>query len=76
MKSPRIIADFVKEEVKKGYPAPAVKNAAVHEFKDKEVSVEFLATKKVINTQHKVIGGLNTPFIGDKDLEEDLKATI
>ena len=70
------IVDFVKEEAKKKYRAPEIKNATTGVFKNKQIGVEHLNTKEIINVQHQIIGGLNSPFIGASSLEEDLKDSM
>src|SRR3954468_2934907 len=63
-KAPGMVVGVVEQEVKKGYRPPAVKEATIEEFKDKQIGIEYLQTEKVLNAQHKVRGGLNVPFIG------------
>ena len=70
------IVDFVKEEAKKKYRAPEIKHATTGIFENKQIGVEHLNTKEIINVQHQIIGGLNSPFIGASSLEEDLKDSM
>ena len=72
-KAPSTIISFIKDEAKKRYQAPAIKEAAQEKFKNEEIGIKYLPLKTVLNTQQKVHGGLNVPFIGAVNLIEDLK---
>ena len=72
-KAPSTIISFIKDEAKKRYQALAIKEAAQEKFKNKEIGIEYLPLKTVLNTQQKVHGGLDVPFIGAVNLIEDLK---
>jgi len=76
LKVPSTVVNFVETEAYKGYRAPAIKNVTQDQFKDKEVGVQYLSFKSVINTQRKVRGGLDAPFIGVSGLEEDVKDSL
>lgn len=76
LKAPSAVVNFVEDEVKKGYRAPAVKDATIEEFKDKQLGIEYIRLKNVLNIQHKIRGGLDAPFIGDIELEKDLKESM
>jgi len=76
LKAPSSVIDFVETESYKGYRAPAVRKATQDQFNDKEVGVQYLSFKTVLNAQRKVHGGLDAPFVSVNDLEEDLKNTL
>jgi MULE transposase domain len=70
------ITEFIEEEAIKGYRAPAIKDAAMDHFDNKQIGIEFLQLESILNAQHKVRGGLNAPFIGVESLQEDLKESV
>lgn len=76
IKRPSKLTDFLEEEAKKGYSAPAIKEAAIDQFKDQEMGTGFLKLESVLNAQHKVRGGLNAPYIGAINLEEDINQSL
>ena len=75
-KTPSAIVGFVETEATKGYRATAIRDAAMKEFEEKAVGVEFMKTKQVHNLQRKVHGGLDVPFIGENSVSADLKSTM
>ena len=75
-KKPIKINQFIKEEASKRYHAPAIKEAMLDHFNEKQMGAEFLQLESVLNAQHKVRGGLNAPFIGSGDFIEDLKESL
>ena len=76
IKWPSKLITFIKDEAKKGYRAPAIKEAAINQFKDQEVGTGFLQLEAVLNAQHKVRGGLNIPYIGATSLDDDIDQAL
>src|SRR5947209_16698200 len=56
LKAQSSVIDFVETEAYKGYRAPAVRKATQDQFNDKEVGVQYLSFKTVLNAQRKVHG--------------------
>lgn len=76
LKNPGRITQFIQEEAAKGYSAPAIKVATAEHFNDRQIGIEFLNSKGVLNIQRKVHGGLEAPFIGAGDVLQDLKESL
>ena len=76
IKRPSKLITFIEDEAKKGYHAPAIKEAAINQFKDQEVGTGFLQLEAVLNAQHKVHGGLNIPYIGATSLDDDIDQAL
>jgi len=49
---------------------------AADHFAERQISIEFLQLKTVLNAHQKKRGGLDAPFIGADNLEEDLKESV
>ena len=75
-KRPTEVTEFIETEAAKGYRPPAIKNVAEQHFGGKQIGVEFLQLESVRHAQSKTREGLNAPFIGADNLEEDIKESV
>lgn len=75
-KTPSKIVNFLEEELKKKYRAPAVREVARDGFKNEQLGSEFITTKKILNVQHRIHGGLETQYLPAGTLDDDMDEAI